>query len=117
MQPPQVFAVPLPLALVRTFAVSQQASANKTSSSSFLERREVQERVLSLVKNFDKVDKSKVTATAHFQKDLGLDSLDTVEVLMSIEDEFKLEIPDADAEKIGTVGDTIDYITRQPAAS
>jgi len=111
----QAFVVPLPLAIVRTFAVSQQAPATKTSS--FLDRREVQERVVSVVKNYDKVDKSKVTATAHFNKDLGLDSLDTVEVLMSIEDEFKIEIPDPDAEKISSVAETIDYIARLPTAS
>jgi NADH dehydrogenase (ubiquinone) 1 alpha/beta subcomplex 1 len=46
----------------------------------FLDRKEVQERVLTVIKNFEKVDATKLTATAHFSNDLGLDSLDAVEV-------------------------------------
>lgn len=47
---------------------------------------------------------------AHFNKDLGLDSLDTVEVLMAIEDEFMIEIPDNDADNIHTVRQAIDFV-------
>ena len=56
------------------------------------------------------VDEEEVTADASFVDDLGADSLDTVELVMAFEEEFDLEIPDEDAEKIATVGDAISYI-------
>jgi len=69
-----------------------------------------------VVKNFDKVDKSKVTPTSKFSEDLGLDSLDAVEVVMAIEDEFAIEIPDAEADKIASIGDAVEYISGHPMA-
>jgi len=56
------------------------------------------------------VDESEVTPTASFIDDLGADSLDTVELVMALEEEFGIEIPDEDAEKILTVGKALDYI-------
>jgi acyl carrier protein len=56
------------------------------------------------------VDGEQVTPTANFVEDLGADSLDTVELIMAFEEEFDVEIPDTDAEKIKTVQDVIDYI-------
>jgi acyl carrier protein len=56
------------------------------------------------------VDESEVTREASFVDDLGADSLDTVELVMALEEEFGIEIPDSDAEKIVTVADIIDYI-------
>ena len=76
----------------------------------FLDRGDVTERVLGVVKSFEKVDPAKVTPKSNFVSDLGLDSLDTVEVVMAFEDEFTLEIEDKDAEKIQTVGSAIEYI-------
>lgn len=57
-----------------------------------------------------------VTPTAVFQKDLGLDSLDTVELVMAIEEEFAIEIPDSEADKILSCGDAISYICSNPMA-
>ena len=57
------------------------------------------------------VDAAEVTTQAHFVNDLGADSLDTVELVMALEEEFDTEIPDEQAEKIQTVGQAIDYIT------
>ena len=56
------------------------------------------------------IDESKVTPEASFIDDLGADSLDMVELIMAIEEEFDIEIPDSDAEKVVTVGDVVDYI-------
>lgn len=57
-----------------------------------------------------------VTPTASFQKDLGLDSLDTVEVVMAFEEEFAVEIPDSEADKILSTADAINYIAAHPQA-
>lgn len=81
-----------------------------------LSHDEVQARVLEVVKAFDKVDAEKVTPTANFQKDLGIDSLDAVELVMALEDEFVIEIPDVEAEKIQSCADAINYISTHPEA-
>ncbi|KAI5283504.1 hypothetical protein KEM54_002082 [Ascosphaera aggregata] len=71
------------------------------SAAAGLTKPEVQGRIFDVLKNFDKVvDASKISETSHFTKDLGLDSLDTVEVVMAIEEEFSIEIPDKDADSI-----------------
>ena len=54
--------------------------------------------------------------TSSFQSELGLDSLDTVEVVMAFEEEFSIEIPDSEADKILSVSDAIDYLAANPAA-
>lgn len=56
------------------------------------------------------VDEDDVTMESSFVDDLGADSLDIVELIMALEEEFELEIPDSDAEKITTVGDAVEYI-------
>lgn len=82
----------------------------------FLDKCEVSDRVVSVVKNFQKVDPSKVTPNAHFQKDLGLDSLDAVEIVMALEEEFGFEIPDNEADKINSVDMAVDFIASHPQA-
>ena len=59
---------------------------------------------------------SKVTATARFKEDLDLDSLDGVEVVMAIEEEFNLEIPDSEADKILSIPDAVAYVSKHPHA-
>ncbi|KAJ0967808.1 hypothetical protein J5N97_024725 [Dioscorea zingiberensis] len=71
---------------------------------------DVTTRVIELVKKFDKLDASKVTETADFQKDLSLDSLDRVELVMAFEQEFSIEIPDATADKLKCCADVVEYI-------
>ena len=56
------------------------------------------------------VDENEITLESSFIEDLGADSLDIVELIMALEEEFDVEIPDEDAEKILTVGDALDYI-------
>jgi len=59
------------------------------------------------------VELEKVASEASFVEDLGADSLDTVELVMRFEEEFEVEIPDEDAEKMQTVGDAISYLSKQ----
>ena len=59
------------------------------------------------------VDKNKVTSNARFIEDLGADSLDTVELIMQFEEDFDIEIPDEDAEKILSVKEALDYINKK----
>jgi acyl carrier protein len=68
------------------------------------------ERVKEVIVKQLSVPESKVTESASFQGDLSADSLDTVELVMALEDEFKIEIPEEDAEKIQTVGDAVRYL-------
>lgn len=71
---------------------------------------DIESRIRDIIVNELGVEPSKVTPDASFVEDLGADSLDTVELVMAFEEEFGIEIPDEDAEKIVTVGDTIQYI-------
>lgn len=70
----------------------------------------VEERVKSIIVEQLGVKDSDVSGSAHFVDDLGADSLDTVELVMKFEEDFDIEIPDEDAEKIQTVQHAIDYI-------
>lgn len=70
----------------------------------------VQEKITEIIVEQLGVKPEEVTAEASFVDDLGADSLDTVELVMALEEEFGVEIPDEDAEKIQTVGDAIKYI-------
>ena len=76
---------------------------------------DVAERVKKIVVEHLGVEDAKVTENASFVDDLGADSLDTVELVMAFEEEFKVEIPDDAAEKIQTVKDAIDFISSKAA--
>ena len=73
--------------------------------------KSVEKRVMEIIVEQLKVDPEIVTLEAHFIDDLGADSLDLVELIMAMEEEFSLEISDEDAEKIQTVQDAVNYIT------
>ena len=75
-------------------------------------RPEIEQRVTNIVVEHLGVDRSKVSESSKFVKDLGADSLDKVELVMAFEEEFDCEIPDDQAERIVTVGDAIDYLMR-----
>lgn len=70
------------------------------------------ERVKKIITEQLGVDEEDVTPEANFVEDLGADSLDTVELVMELEDEFDLTIPDEEAEKLKTIGEAIDYIKK-----
>jgi len=71
----------------------------------------IEERVIKMVAEQLGVKEEDVKVTSSFVEDLGADSLDTVELIMALEEEFDAEIPDEEAEKIATVTDAITYIT------
>lgn len=70
------------------------------------------DRVKKIIVDQLGVDESKITENSSFIDDLGADSLDIVELIMAFEEEFDVEIPDEDAEKIKTVGDTVKYLNK-----
>jgi len=77
----------------------------------------IEERVKNIICDQLAVESEKVTDTASFIDDLGADSLDIVELVMTMEEEFELDIPDEDAEKMKTVGDVIAYIKTKKNAN
>ncbi|XP_012682706.1 NADH:ubiquinone oxidoreductase subunit AB1b [Clupea harengus] len=70
----------------------------------------ISDRVMYVLKLYDKINPEKLKGTSHFMKDLGLDSLDQVEIIMAMEDEFGFEIPDAAAEKLMTPEEIVQFI-------
>ena len=77
----------------------------------------ISEKVKSIIVEQLGAKPEEVTPTASFVNDLGADSLDTVELVMALEEEFGIEIPDEDAEKIATVEDAIKYIEKKSTGS
>ena len=77
---------------------------------------DISDRVKKIVVEQLGVEEDKVTDTANFIDDLGADSLDTVELVMALEEEFGIEISDEDAEKISTLNEAIGYIQENQAA-
>lgn len=73
----------------------------------------MEERLCKIIAEQLDVEESKVVPTASFADDLKADSLDLVELIMSIEEEFGVEIPDEDAEKMKTVGDALQYLNER----
>jgi acyl carrier protein len=75
-----------------------------------MERDELLKKIKSIASDKLSISEDQVTEEASFIDDLGADSLDTVELIMALEDEFKMDIPDEEAEKLTTVGKAMDYI-------
>ncbi len=78
---------------------------------------EIEQKVKDIIIEQLGVDAAQVTPEAKFVEDLGADSLDTVELVMALEESFSLEIPDEEAEKITSVGDAINYIAKRNEAA
>lgn len=77
--------------------------------------KSIEEKVKDIIVEQLGVNPEQVTTTASFIEDLGADSLDTVELVMAFEEEFSVEVPDEDAEKLLTVGDVVKYIEGKAA--
>jgi NADH dehydrogenase (ubiquinone) 1 alpha/beta subcomplex 1 len=107
-------SITAPLAVRRGYADHGHGDSATRTGQYLLNKDDVLTRVLEVVKNFEKVDAAKVTPESHFINDLGLDSLDVVEVVMALEQEFILDIPDHDAEKIQSIQDAVEYIAQNP---
>ncbi|MCK5833884.1 acyl carrier protein [bacterium] len=75
----------------------------------------IENRIREIIVEKLGVSSEQVGSNAHFVDDLGADSLDQVELVMALEEEFDIEIPDEDAEKIGTVSDAVKYINNSQA--
>eukprot|EP01133_Synstelium_polycarpum_P014507 gene14507-17124_t len=85
------------------------------SSDHRLTEKEVTERVLDVISKYDKCSGKSVAATSTFSE-LGLDSLDSADILVAVEEEFGIEIPDEEADRINSCLDTISYIRKTPTA-
>jgi acyl carrier protein len=80
-----------------------------------MSEKSISEKVKDIIVEQLGVNPEQVTETASFIEDLGADSLDTVELVMAFEEEFGVEVPDEDAEKLQTVGNVVDYIEKKAA--
>ena len=81
-----------------------------------LTEQEIQEKVISIIADQMNIDKSEISRDTSFINDLNADSLDTVELVMELEDEFDMNIPDEEAEKLQTIGAAVDFIEKHLAA-
>lgn len=106
----------MPVLSQRTMLPQVSVLRRFAGTSSFLDRADVSARAIEVVKKFPSIDTEKVVPEAHFSNDLGLDSLDSVELIMAFEDEFSIEIPDEESEKIFTIDDAVAYISTHPFA-
>ncbi len=80
-----------------------------------MSEKSISEKVIDIIVEQLGVNPEQVTESASFIEDLGADSLDTVELVMAFEEEFSVEVPDEDAEKLQTVGNVVDYIEKKTA--
>jgi acyl carrier protein len=86
---------------------------NKSNLNKRKMSQSIEEKVRKIIVERLGVDESEVTLEASFTNDLGADSLDTVELIMELEKEFNISIPDEQAEQIQTVGDAVSYLESQ----
>jgi acyl carrier protein len=98
---------------VRGPAVAARRQPLSEDPSVSVDPKEIERKVIEIVCEHLAVNKEQVTRATNFIEDIGADSLDIVELIMELEEEFDIQIPDDQAEKIKTVGEAIDYIQRE----
>jgi len=92
------------------FLLAKVRAAEYRGGTNFMADKSIEEKVKDIIVEQLGVNPEQVTPQASFIEDLGADSLDIVELVMAFEEEFSVEVPDEDAEKLQTVGDVINYI-------
>ncbi|CAH2095862.1 unnamed protein product [Euphydryas editha] len=103
-------------AITRTYNIQQIQNLNRKiavrnySGGAPLTLQLIRDRVILVLQLYDKINPEKLSLESHFINDLGLDSLDHVEIIMAMEDEFGFEIPDADAERLLKPKDIVQYV-------
>jgi acyl carrier protein len=97
----------------RVTRIQSRRTRNATATEAFMSDKPIEEKVKDIIVEQLGVNPEQVTPAASFIEDLGADSLDTVELVMAFEEEFNVEVPDEDAEKLQTVGDVVTYITEK----
>ncbi|XP_073004630.1 uncharacterized protein [Typha latifolia] len=98
------------------YAVGSRAFSQPAVACPALEKQEVTDRLLDLLRSIPSIDPSKVSPTASFKNDMQLDMLDNVDVMVAVEEEFAVDIPNSEAAKISTTAHLIDYIAGHPQA-
>src|SRR6201986_3148765 len=96
-------------------AAGLEPRATNTNRTKFMAEKSIEEKVKDIIVEQLGVNPEQVTPQASFIEDLGADSLDIVELVMAFEEEFNVEVPDEDAEKLQTVGQVIKYIEEKSA--
>ncbi|OBA24470.1 acyl carrier protein [Metschnikowia bicuspidata var. bicuspidata NRRL YB-4993] len=99
---------------VRLSAIARPQIIRTYAGFPALTRDLARERIFELLEGFSKCEGKEITEASSFSQDLGLDSLDVVEVVMEVEHEFNIQIPDHEADTLKSVGQTVDYILSQP---
>ncbi|KAH8835694.1 acyl carrier protein-like protein [Flagelloscypha sp. PMI_526] len=112
-------AIPRAALVMPRFNLTQKQPVLRATyaSSAGLSKADITTRIFEVLRGFEGISPEKITEKAAFDTDLGLDSLDAVEVVMAVEEEFGIEIPDAEADEIKTVEQAINYIASTPDAS
>lgn len=95
------------------FAAITIPQHNPATNYTLMSDKSIEERVKDIIVDQLGVNADQVNLEAKFVEDLGADSLDTVELVMAFEEEFEIEVPDEEAEKLTSVGDVVTYITSQ----
>ncbi|CRK99512.1 CLUMA_CG012831, isoform A [Clunio marinus] len=105
------------ISIVPAFTKTQLKQQIKFPTYCTADTKGIEARVMRVVAEYDKISADKLSLDSHFIQDLGLDSLDHVEVIMAMEDEFGYEIPDNDAEKLTRPSDIIKYISERESSN
>jgi acyl carrier protein len=112
---PRLLLFPLIFGIAKSGPQAISSTNANPNQQQLMSDKSIEARVKDIIVDQLGVNADQVTIEAKFVEDLGADSLDTVELVMAFEEEFDIEVPDEEAEKLQSVGDVITYITSQQA--